>query len=308
MLCSKRWVFLILILTLTTMGRSQQPASCWSKALPSFRQKQYPEAERQLRSCLSANPEDAPAHELLGLVFADSGVQQSAAEQLRQALTLAAANDNYRFNLAMFLAQSDHIDAADEIAKPLLKSRPGADAFSLFGYIKLRQHQEREAADWFEKVVSEAPERSEAWYRLGFCRQSLGEFVPAIVAYRKVIALDSRNPRALLQLGKVLLLQGNYPGSESELEKSAGLDPSRASTWRYLSQSQLLAGKKEIARTSAVTAVTLGASDPRNHHQLGLALKGLGREADAEREFQTMERLRTEQRMPGKPAANDDDY
>jgi Flp pilus assembly protein TadD len=297
----------IFLVAVASAAHGRQADSCSSGALPLFRQKQYQEAERRLQICLAANPDDSSSHELLGLVLAQSGQPEPAGEHLRQALKLARANDDYRFNLAMFLAEGERIDEADEVAEPLLESRPGADVYSLVGFIRLRQHQEREAAEWFEKAVSAAPGRSQAWYRLGFCRQALGQFPQAISAYRNVIALDSSHALARLQLGKVLLLQGKYGDAMTELEESVRLDPERASSWRYLSQGQLLCGKFEAARESAGKAVTLGPSDPRNYYQLGLAAQKLGNDADADSQFQTMEKLRAEQRSSAKPL-NSEDY
>jgi tetratricopeptide (TPR) repeat protein len=245
---------------------------------------------------------------LLGLVLDALGVQESAGDHLREALTLAEQNTEYRFNLAMFLAKIDQIDEADRIVQPLLISQPGPDVYMLLGYLRLRQHQEREAANWFQKAVDAAPNRANAWYRLGFAHHSLGEFSAAITCYRKALELDPQYFFARLQLGKVLLLQGNYADATGQLVEATRIRPTYAAAWRYLSEAQLSSGQIQAALKSAREAVVQDSTDPRNHHQLGMALEETGDKSSAAAEFQTMESLRARQHGGTSPAVDPREY
>jgi protein O-GlcNAc transferase len=282
------------VFILLSIASGEPSTSCSVSALSLYENKQYQEAQKLLQACLDAQPQDAAAHELMGLVLTQSGAPAGAAEHLGQALALAGKNNNYRFNLAMFLAKNARIEEADEVARPLLTSMPGADSYGLVGYIQLEQHEEKEAAEYFEKMVAEAPRRADAWYWLGFCRHSLGEFTAALSAYRRAIELDPLHARARLQLAKVLLLLGDYAAANAQLRESIRLEPGRASTWRYLCEGQLFLGDLKDAQESARKAVALSPSDPRGHDQFGRVLKRSGENAAAEAEFNVAERLRAE--------------
>jgi Flp pilus assembly protein TadD len=283
---------MLILSNMPAADSSRSGYSCSGSALPLYQHQQYDVAERRLEECLRVDPQDASAHELLGLVFDAAGMQQQAGDQLREALRLAAENSHYRFNLATFLAKTDQIEEADQAVRPLLGSESGPDFYRLVGYIRLRQRQEREAASWFQRAVDAAPGSTDAWYRLGFSHHSLGEFPQAILCYREVLRLDPRHFFARLQLGKILLLQGDYAGAREQLMEATRIQPAYASTWRYLSETQMFTGEMQTALGSARVAVERDSSDPRNHHQLGLILKRLGNDRGAATEFQTMEELR----------------
>jgi tetratricopeptide (TPR) repeat protein len=292
----------LMMLILPIMPAHDKPSSgqsCLGSALPLYQHQQYDLAQKQLEDCLRADPQDASANELLGLVLATTGDNGHANTYLREALRLAEENTDYRFNLAVFLAKTEQIEAADQAVQPLLSSSPGPDVDRLTGYIRLRQHQEREAVSWFQKALDQAPNSIETLYRLGFSYHSLGEFAQAISCYRRVLELEPEHFFARLQLGKVLLAEGNYSAAEQELTTGARIRPAYPSTWRYLSEAQLLTNKPRAALDSARAAVEHGPEDPRNHYQLGIVLERLGESRAAEAELQTMEELRARQRDNG---------
>ena len=286
------YIVMLLLPITATQDSTTSESSCSKTALPLYQHRQYDAAQRELEHCLRLDPKDPSSHELLGLVLDAAGTREQAGAHLREALTLANQNADYRFNLAMFLASTDQIEEANRIGQPLLVSQPGPDTYMLIGYLRLRQRQEREAAFWFQKAVDAAPGRANAWYRLGFAHHSLGEFSAAVICYRKTLELEPQHFFARLQLGKVLLLQGDYAGARDQLIEATRIQPGYSAAWRYLSEAQLSSGERQAALKSAREAVSQDSSDPRNHHQLGMVLEKAGDEPAAAAEFQTMEDLR----------------
>jgi Flp pilus assembly protein TadD len=212
---------------------------------------------------------------------------------------LAPGNNEYHFNLGVFLAKNNQIDEADRVIQPLLSSSADPDVDSLVGYLRLRQHQELEAVTWFQKALVHAPDSVEPLYRLGFSYHSLGQFSQAVSCYRRVLQLDPAHFYARLQLGKVLLAEGDYTEAEQELKTSTLIRPAYSSTWRYLSEAQLFTNGSRAALDSARAAVKYGPLDPRNHYQLGIVLNRLGETQEADAALKTMERLRVRQRESG---------
>lgn len=288
--------FLLALFTLALIARAQTGRSCSASAQVLFRQQQLAAAQAQLESCLRADPHDAASTELLGLVLASGNDNSRAGAYLREALESAPDNREYRVNLAVFLARNEEIDKADQVIQPLLASSQDPNVDRLIGYIRLRQHQEREAISWFEKALQQSPDSVETLYRLAFAHHSLGDLAEAIDVYHRVLKIDPNHFFARLQLGKVLLLEGSYNEADQELTQATLIRPSYPSTWRYLSEAQLFTGKPQAALKSARTAVERGADDPRNYYQLGAVLTRLGETRAAEEQLQTMEKVRAARR------------
>jgi Flp pilus assembly protein TadD len=287
-----------LLLALSPSPAKNQPDaehSCSTGARSLFREQQYARAEAQAEECLRESPQDDGAIEILGLIEAVQGDRERAEALLNRALKLAPENNEYRFNMGVFLAKNEQIEVANKVVEPLLSSKPDADLDNLVGYLRLRQRQEREAVSWFQKALVQAPNSIESEYRLGFSYHSLGEFDKAISCYRKVLELQPEHFFARLQLGKLLLAEGEYEEAELELIQSARIRPPYAPTWRYLSEAQLFMGQKQAAVDSARTAVEDDPEDPRNHYQLGVAFERMGESTSAAVELRKMAELRARQ-------------
>jgi protein O-GlcNAc transferase len=298
---------LLILIVLPAISESASGRSCSADARLLFHQGQYNVAQKQLEGCLHADLQDADANELLGLVLATTGDKVQADKYLREALRLSPANTDYRFNFAVFLAKTEQIEASDKVLQPLLFSNPGPDVDDLVGYIRLRQHQEQEAVTWFQRALVQAPNSIETLYRLGFSYHSLGQFAQAVSCYRGALQLEPEHFFARLQLGKVLLIEGNYIEAEQELTKASLIRPAYPSTWRYLSQTQLFTNKLHAALNSARLGVERDSADPRNHYQLGLVLERLGESEASEAELQIMGELRA-QRSNGSSSSNPLEY
>jgi Flp pilus assembly protein TadD len=293
-----KWAARIALLTVTLSLAGQEASLCSTHARTLFVQHAFRAAQAELEGCVAQDSDDTASWELLGLTLAAEGDNEQGEADLVRALTAAPENPEFRINLAVFLAKSDQIEAADQVVQPLLGSDSDANLDRLIGYIRLRQHQEREAVTWFERALGRDPNSVEALYRLGYAYHAVGDLEKAMALYRRALELDPEQFSARLQLGKVLLLKGDYTEAEQQLTRAAQVNPDYASTWRYLSEAQLFLGNSQAALASAQTAVDRGSQDPRNYYQLGTVLSHLGEVQAANAELKVMQELHAAGRGP----------
>jgi Flp pilus assembly protein TadD len=300
----KRWALIALVAPILSCA-GQEGSSCSAPAKALFQQQQFKTAQTDLEGCVAKDSNDNASWELLGLTLASEGDTEQAGRDLIRALSAVPENRQFRINLAVFLASNDRIDAADQVVEPLLGSSTDANLDRLVGYLRLEQHQEREAITWFERALERDPDSLEALYRLGYAYHAAGDLEKAMALYRRVLELDPDQFPAQLQLGKVLLLRGDSGEAERQLTHAARIRPDYASAWRYLSEAEMLQNHLQAALASARTAVDRGSQDPRNHYQLGTVLTHLGDPQAARAELDVMQKLRASQRGAPSDSAPD---
>jgi tetratricopeptide (TPR) repeat protein len=104
------------------------------------------------------------------------------------------------------------------------------------------------AAKAYEAVVREDPGNGRAWYRLGVCRQSLGDYSGAVKAYEKSESIG-HNPLVMFNLATATSRMGDRDGALKWLEKAAEAGFSQPGA---LSSDEDLAALREEPRFRAV--------------------------------------------------------
>lgn len=158
------------------------------------------------------------------------------------------------------------LDEVNQARKKIQAHPNSASAFLNLGLALRRAGNDADA----EKAVGHAlkldPRLSEAWYCKGLLDADQDKWTSAEQALQKAIVLKPDNLAARIQLGGVLLTQGDFSGAEREWAYVKGKDP----------------------------------SNPEARYGLGLIFMRQGKMADAGREFRAAIRLRGK---PGYPEA-----
>lgn len=120
-------------------------------------------AVRQLEHAIALSPDTPLFHFNLSNVHREQGAQDKAIGRLRQALALDPAHQGAHINLAGLLHQSGQLEAAADHYETALSLRPG-DPDLHVGLADLRRRQGRltEALGHFEQALSARPELSTA--------------------------------------------------------------------------------------------------------------------------------------------------
>ena len=132
-------------------------------------------AERQLRMCVNALPDDPDILNELGMTLARQEEYAEACEVFRRALSINPRDIEVRSNLATSLAQAGEFDAAFE---------------------------------QFDAAIQQDPDDATTCYSAAVARTSQGDLEQATALYRRAIELDPGLVVAHGGLAKVLLAQG----------------------------------------------------------------------------------------------------
>lgn len=149
-----------------------------------------------------------------------------------------------------------------------------------------------------ETAVRLDPGRAESRNNLGLSLEKAGRLPAAIAQLREALRLDPSLPGAYVNLGRALFDQGRYEEAIAQFGEALRLDPGAAeargdlrAAHNNLGNALARAGRLEEAVAQFRLAVAADPSNPGVRLNLARALHALGRDAEAEAEWQAAMRL-----------------
>ncbi len=153
------------------------------------------------------------AHNGLGLLAADENRPRDAAAEFERATAIDPNNAPYWTNLGNARrAMNDRTGAEQAYHRALdvgVRDAGAVDAANGLGVLLVEAGRPAEAASWFERALSAAPDLVEARLNLGIARQQSGDGTRAAEAYRAVLAAPGSHPREKNAAKKLLAALGN---------------------------------------------------------------------------------------------------
>lgn len=134
------------------------------------------------------------------------------------------------------------------------------------------QRKYAEAEKAFGVYAEHHPESSGAFYMLGLSAWKNGNLDGANESFEKSLALDSTNVKTLLNLGRVLLDQGQPEQAFRRIERAVALDSGSAEVQRMRGRVQNALGRRDAAEVSYRLALSIDPNDSWSMNNLGLLL------------------------------------
>ena len=219
------------------------------------------EAEQESRRALRIDAGASPAHTLLGIILASRGDNNEANDALSQAVALDAGSFDAQFYL-------------------------GRVEYSLKDYAG--------AIRALRAAVALDPRHAEARFFLGTVLEIEGESDAAMAEYDGLVKIDPQSVFGLIGLGSLLVKQGKMDDAITALRRAIALDSSKFEGHWALGRAYVQTEHFTEAVASLQRAVALEPERSDAHYQLGIALKRLGRTADAAKEFALVEKINKE--------------
>lgn len=180
--------------------------------------------------------------------------------------------------------RGDYAGGLLAIDKALLRSPDDVDARGVQALLLLDQGDREAARAAADAAAAHGETQPEAEIVLGTL--ALWEQCPneAETCFAKVLAQQPQSGRALLGLGQVQMLRGNFGAAREALEHAVANMPDHIGSWHALAWCQLLAGDLAAAQSSYERALALDRSFGETHGGLAVlhALRGEVAEAEAE--------------------------
>ncbi len=212
---------------------------------------------------IEQDPRNGDAYKLFGLDTAQLGKPDLAEPYFQQAVALAPSDPQARHYLGVNLTQL---------------SRPA------------------EAIEQLKEALRLDPHLLDARYALGIAYEMTGDFGAAKTMYREAI-LAAENQAVTdvtpyLYLGRLLAAEERWDEAADLFRQATQSDPKNGAGWYQYGRALVGLNQPEEALRAIDKASSLEPADPRPHYQRMLALKQLGRLAEARQAAAAFDRLR----------------
>ena len=180
--------------------------------LQHLQQGRLAEAWQALSEAVAADPNNAMARHLRGLVLVQAGQPKEAVEDLTAAVQLAPADPVARSNLSGAQREAGDYEAALSSSEAALKLAPDfPDAHLNRGNALLDLARPKEAIVSYDEVLRRQSNDPRAHSNRGNALRSLGRLAEAVKSFERAIALDPSTPEIKANCGFAHLGLGDYP-------------------------------------------------------------------------------------------------
>lgn len=204
-------------------------------AVAFFRAGEYGPAERSCRELLAAQPENADALHLLGVVVYQAGKPVEAIEYLQKAVQLLPGSAEASGNLGLaYHAAGDFAASAFWHRRALGLNPDAANACNNLGMALLAQTKLGEAEAAFRRAIQLNPASGLAYCNLGGVLGERGESDEAAECFRRALELDPTYAPAHSNLGRLLCSQSKLDEAEAACRQAIELRPDFAEAHVHL--------------------------------------------------------------------------
>jgi len=248
-------------------------------ALAEHRAGRLASAERAYRTILDRDPDNARMMSNLGLLLSGQGAHDEAVALLSSAAAAEPDNAVTLAALARALVAAGQAAAAEGPLVRVAELRPGApDAHVELARLRLSLGRPQDAVPDLERALAQAPDHLAARLNLAAACRRLGRVTEAEAHYRQGLTLDPGNAHALRNLRILLVDQARYADALEAAEAFPdGLGEGHLS--RGVALRNL--GREAEALEAFEAALAAGAAPHAVLAEQAVALAVLGRSAEA---------------------------
>lgn len=229
-------------------------------------------AERLYDKVLKADPNNADALNLKGVIASDTGRHKHAISFFDRAARAFPAFADAHFNKGLALvALGQNDEALSAYAKAIALKPAYGDALLNYGLLLHAMARAREAIAAFRVMTKACPLDARGFYNLGAClekslptlaadqRDAAGN--ESAAAFERALALDPVNPDTHYAFSNLHTFRGDYHKAAAHLETALGLRPQWPDAWNNLANQTEALGDRAGALAMFDRAL---AQDPGN--------------------------------------------
>jgi Flp pilus assembly protein TadD len=187
--------------------------------------KQFDAAVPAWVKAVSLDPEDARAHNNLGIALAGAGKMSAAIEEYRKSLTLNANSSQTENNLGSALAEEGNLDEARQHFENALRINPdnASAEVNLGNALSAEGGHAQEAIALLTKGLETLPDSPDGQNGLGVVLAHAGRLNEATAHLLKGVELAPQDAGYRYNLGRVLAAQGRFADALPQFEEAAAL-------------------------------------------------------------------------------------
>ena len=239
-------------------------------------------AERLYRDILRAEPENADALHLCGLVAYQAGGFADAEALIRQAIAVDDRRAAYWSNLGNALKQRGKLDEAVAACQRALELEPdfATAAYNLANTLK-DQGKLDAAVAAYERALASKPDYLEAHCNLGIALRAQGRLEAAVAVYGRALELEPDSAQVLNNLGLALHDQGELGRAVARYRRALEAEPDYAEAWNNLGNALRAQDELDEAVAAYRRALAVRPEDTEALCNLGVALRRQGKLEEA---------------------------
>ena len=240
------------------------------------------EAATIYRDVLAANPENAEAHRLLGVVLLENGKLNQAQHLLKKAQWLAPESPAVLNNLGSLSQAKGKPGDAEALFRSALMLEPKfVPAMCNLANLYQQQYKLPEAAELYQDALKVEPDTAALWNNLGNLHSRLGRYEHAHQLISHALQLEPDYAEAHANLGLCSFELGHYALALERGLHSLGLRPGHAATLNNCGNALLKLNRSGEALTMFRAALRADKALAEAANGAGLACRMEGRPAEA---------------------------
>ena len=244
-------------------------------ALTHHRSGELDRAEQIYREVLQADPNQADALHLIGLIAHQNDRSREAIDYIGRAIASNPNNAGFHCNIGEAHRALMELDKAVAAYRRALQIRPdSAKAYSNLGVALQQQGKSLEAATSCRRALAINPNYAEAHGNLGAALESLNELDEAADSYRRAVQLKPDCVAAHYGLGNVLKAQEKFDEAADSYRQVLRLRPEHVDAYISLGNALQGAEKFDEAADSYRQALRIRPDFAEVHYNLGNTFKG----------------------------------
>ncbi len=212
-------------------------------------------AQEMFIQVIQANPNFAPGHAHLGLLYLRMNRTQDAVPELREALRLnptradaADALVHILRDQAQAASQQGNLDSAMTFLIEARRYAPdNPDVLYQFGLVALKRSLLEDAIQAFQKALTVRRDDPFTLFYLGYAWMDEGKFEDARQQFARYVDLRPDDPSGFGALGMALAGLGNAEEARPQFERSIALDPRQRESYYQLGLLDLDGGDYDSA-------------------------------------------------------------
>jgi Flp pilus assembly protein TadD len=242
-------------------------------AIQLAQKKQFDAAVPAWRKALDLSPDDARAHNNLGVALAENGKIDEAVAEYRRSLELDARSSQTNNNLGSALAETGRMGEATSFFERALELDPeNPRAHNNLGGALAESGRLAEAIEHLRRGVEIEPDLADAHNNLGAALARFGAVDEAVLHLEKAVALAPQNVGYRYNFGRTLAAKGRFGDAANQLEEAAKLSRMREPVILQM-LAAMYAETGRYAEAVATARGALGLAAEQRNQELEAALK-----------------------------------
>jgi len=254
------------------------PQELLNSLLGHYQNGRFSDAEKLAEHITQEFPEHQFAWKVLGAVLRASGRKPEALDANQTAVALSPQDAGAHNNLGVTHQDLGRLDEALASYTQAIALKPDfAEAYYNLGNTLKELGRLDEALASYNQAIALRPDYAEAHSNLGIALQELGRYDEALESCKQAITLKSDYAEAHSNLGVTLQELGRLEEALPSYTQAIALKPDFAEAHYNLGNTLKKLGRLEEALPSYTQAIALKPDYAEAHSNLGITLKELGR-------------------------------